>query len=544
MIPVSYVSAANEKGHNYKNKDQDSISVTSATSDSSGTGVSVKQLEQSVEVSSDAASTDISVKTLEQSMEVATDIPDLDRAVKHFEKSTEVPSDENGTVVEAVEETSECRDMVNATEADIGKALQMNENKDTTEDKHSDIELERDKSKYRHVNETDDNSETDKTLSVDQTNEIVDDKYEVKDDCFHGNTGKETISVALNENVTNETHELEVGKSDNEKKVEDKQPGIVSEPEGSSGATNTQRMTARQMYTTQLDHVYPGDLEGVSKLDLEMARLDSYLSHTSEAGESDDLDLSFKHSRDEAEKILLKDSKMRLHGLTEDRSEKYSPSKLEKELAELEKSAMEESTEVAKTADKPESPGYSKSPSSLQSPGNSYTPSIYTVYGKPGASFEDFYSKYAPESPSEMSSLTSISSLSDKNNDFADNKGAADLVPASVLPNFMKAMNSWTEITTPGNIYSMSISATHAWITDRSTNIFYSALAGPGLTWKKASGNASQISVSKDGNIVWALNRGVVSAGTKITAKRPEGMKWVEAVKNVSYICVDDTCAW
>lgn len=542
MIPVPYFSAANEKGHNYKNKDQDNISVTSATSDSSGTGVSVKQLEQSVEVSSDTASTDTSVKTLEQSMEVVTDGIEIEGAVKHLEESAEAPSDKNGIVVETVEETSECREMVNAT--DIGKALQMNENKEATEDKHSEIELKRDKSKNRHANETDDNSETDKILRGDQTNEIVDDKYEVKDDCFNGYTGKDTISVTSDENVTNETSELEVGKLDNEKKVEAKQPGIVSEPDGGSGSTSTQRMTARQMYTTQLDHVYPGDLEGVSKLDLEMARLDSYLSHTSEPGESDDVGLSFKHSREEAEKILLKDSKMFLHGLTEDRSEKYSPSKLEKELAELEKSAMEESTEVAKTVDKPESPSYSKSPSSLQSPGNSYTPSIYTVYSKPGASFEDFYSKYAPESPSEMSSLASNSSLSDKNNDFTDNKGAADLVPASVLPNFMKAMNSWTEITTPGNIYSMSISATHAWITDRSTNIFYSALTGPGLAWKKASGNASQISVSKDGNIVWALNRGVVSAGTKITAKRPEGMKWVEAVKNVSYICVDDTCAW
>jgi hypothetical protein len=55
---------------------------------------------------------------------------------------------------------------------------------------------------------------------------------------------------------------------------------------------------------------------------------------------------------------------------------------------------------------------------------------------------------------------------------------------------------------------------------------------------------ANQISVSPSGHIVWRLHRGRVFAGTKITHKRPEGLKWVEAVQNVVYISVDDHCAW
>ncbi|CAL1547450.1 unnamed protein product [Lymnaea stagnalis] len=105
--------------------------------------------------------------------------------------------------------------------------------------------------------------------------------------------------------------------------------------------------------------------------------------------------------------------------------------------------------------------------------------------------------------------------------------------------------NSWSEFTTPANIYSLVVSSGHIWFTDKSENIHYSSIGGAkGIMWHKASGQASQISVSPSGHIVWRLHRGVVFAGTKITSRHPEGMKWVEAVRDVETICVDDSFAW
>lgn len=105
--------------------------------------------------------------------------------------------------------------------------------------------------------------------------------------------------------------------------------------------------------------------------------------------------------------------------------------------------------------------------------------------------------------------------------------------------------NSWSEFTTPANIYSLALSETHIWFTDKSENLYYSALGGvKGILWRKVGEPASQISVSPSGHIVWRLHRGRVFAGTKITHRHPEGLKWVEAVRDVSHVSADDHCAW
>ncbi|CAG5119309.1 unnamed protein product [Candidula unifasciata] len=105
--------------------------------------------------------------------------------------------------------------------------------------------------------------------------------------------------------------------------------------------------------------------------------------------------------------------------------------------------------------------------------------------------------------------------------------------------------NSWSELTTSANICSLALSNSHIWYTDKSDSIYYSSFNNPkGIQWRKITDHGSQISVSPSGNIVWRLHRGVVYAGTKICTRRPEGLKWVEAVRDVKTICVDNDCAW
>ncbi|BFZ11505.1 hypothetical protein BsWGS_14546 [Bradybaena similaris] len=105
--------------------------------------------------------------------------------------------------------------------------------------------------------------------------------------------------------------------------------------------------------------------------------------------------------------------------------------------------------------------------------------------------------------------------------------------------------NSWSEFTTSANIYSLALSNNQIWYTDKGENIYYSSFSNPkGIQWRKVTDFANQISVSPSGNIVWRLHRGVVYAGTKISTRRPEGLKWVEAVRDVKTISVDNDCAW
>ncbi|KAK0046533.1 tectonin beta-propeller repeat-containing protein 2 [Biomphalaria pfeifferi] len=157
---------------------------------------------------------------------------------------------------------------------------------------------------------------------------------------------------------------------------------------------------------------------------------------------------------------------------------------------------------------------------------------------------DDFYSHFldtSPESPESPVSKTPRSPTSapvilpplDKNR-----LEMGDIAKRSLA-------NTWSEFTTPANIYSLVVSYTHVWFTDKSENIYYSSMGSPkGVVWRKATGKANQISVSPSGHIVWRLHHGVVHAGTKINLRHPEGLKWVEAIKDVETMCVDDKTAW
>ncbi|KAL3873059.1 hypothetical protein ACJMK2_036220 [Sinanodonta woodiana] len=191
-----------------------------------------------------------------------------------------------------------------------------------------------------------------------------------------------------------------------------------------------------------------------------------------------------------------------------------------------------------------------------------------SLYQTPDTSSEDFYSKFYIQSTTP-SSTQSVSPGSDPLSLTAPSPEAQSpevdrMVDTTEVPqgrkkedtddiqvvdfpasaDIKKSVNLWTEFSVLGNVYSMALSDTHIWYTDKSNNIYYSLLHQPGLTWRKANGSAKQIAVSPSGDIVWCLQKNTVLAGTKITQKHPEGLKWVEAVKEVAYIAVDNNSAW
>lgn len=191
--------------------------------------------------------------------------------------------------------------------------------------------------------------------------------------------------------------------------------------------------------------------------------------------------------------------------------------------------------------------------SSVKSPVSPITDNIY----KTGSgSCDDFYSKYNIPTPSQSVNnlkeitehpLSGINALSDPQDKFDDKTESVHVCDqeTAMKSKSMLNLNNWTEVYMSGNLQSLAISDTHVWCTDKSSNIWYCSLKSVGIKWTKATGGyAKQISVSRSGMIVWRLYKDIVYAGTKITSKHPEGMKWVEAVKDVRTIAVDNNCAW
>ena len=305
---------------------------------------------------------------------------------------------------------------------------------------------------------------------------------------------------------------------------------------------------AVELYSDSSAQKSQTESETGSNLDKEIARLNSYLSQTSGCSFSD-LESSTKSepqslssslsAKKEVENILLKDTRMtsqRYNDLEDEITRNYGKTLNEYKESDLDKQLKQLDFEASSSG-----LGTAKSP--VLSPAET-SPSIYSLYKTPSISQDDFYSSYTPKSLDSMSSESSFNSPLERQ--FSDPMSESiHILDTPHNPSMGKSVNMWTEITAQGNMLSLCASSTHVWYTDKSTNIWYSSLTGPGLPWRKASGYASQISVSRSGTIVWRLYKGVAYAGTKITAKCPEGLKWVQSVQgDVAYICVDDTCAW
>lgn len=78
----------------------------------------------------------------------------------------------------------------------------------------------------------------------------------------------------------------------------------------------------------------------------------------------------------------------------------------------------------------------------------------------------------------------------------------------------------------------------------RSENLFYRQTDSMSGAWQKVDLAAQQIAVSRSGYIWWRLHQNTVYVGTGISSKKVEGKKQVEAIRDVTYIAVDEDCGW
>lgn len=174
------------------------------------------------------------------------------------------------------------------------------------------------------------------------------------------------------------------------------------------------------------------------------------------------------------------------------------------------------------------------------------TDKYFPAYKTSDSSVEDFYGKSGGSMSSPESESAERSKKTSRNPEIKDDKqefvmSSHDRSCSSVSQSLI---NNWMETSVAGNVYSMAISNSHVWVVDKSCNVYYTSLQGGRLKWQRLKDYGHQIAVSRSGFIVWRLYKETVYAGTKITSRHPEGMKWVEAVRDVQFVAVDNNCAW
>lgn len=166
------------------------------------------------------------------------------------------------------------------------------------------------------------------------------------------------------------------------------------------------------------------------------------------------------------------------------------------------------------------------------------------------ATEEDFYRMYRSASAGNFldSPMLSIKSTTTKpskepqQNLEEKESEKKDVIHRQVL--LPKLVNSWLVWGVPENINSLAVTHMHIWYSDRSENLFYRQTDSMSGAWQKVDLAAQQIAVSRSGYIWWRLHQNTVYVGTGISSKKVEGKKQVEAIRDVTYIAVDEDCGW
>ena len=91
---------------------------------------------------------------------------------------------------------------------------------------------------------------------------------------------------------------------------------------------------------------------------------------------------------------------------------------------------------------------------------------------------------------------------------------------------------------------SISSSCNILWLVGEQCDLQYAVLDTPGIKWHKTKISAHQIAVSSNSCIIWRLHQGSVYVLIGSSLKKPLGEKWIEILKDVKFIAVDNTSAW
>nr|KAG5695187.1 hypothetical protein BaRGS_018309 [Batillaria attramentaria] len=158
-------------------------------------------------------------------------------------------------------------------------------------------------------------------------------------------------------------------------------------------------------------------------------------------------------------------------------------------------------------------------------------------------SADDFYALFsAPYSPTDVFESPMFAQKEDKpdasnptrgaDRQLSVGSGGSDSDRSVLEASFRRLANSWSEFTTPANIYSLALSQTHVWFTDKSDNLYYSAFGGAkGILWRKV---VRVKKVMARFGVVWVITESLkLLVRTGITADVPQGLEWREVNRQI-----------
>ncbi|XP_076314222.1 tectonin beta-propeller repeat-containing protein 2 isoform X2 [Tachypleus tridentatus] len=132
----------------------------------------------------------------------------------------------------------------------------------------------------------------------------------------------------------------------------------------------------------------------------------------------------------------------------------------------------------------------------------------------------------------------------EKNNAGMLDKTSKHGTSANMSENRCNCDTNWLQFKLPGSVVSLGLCDTFLCCVDNKENVYYTRFFGPSYEWVKADRPAHQVAVSPTGSILWVLYRGKVYAAKTWIRKGLSGAEWLEVAEDISFISVDENCAW
>jgi hypothetical protein len=102
----------------------------------------------------------------------------------------------------------------------------------------------------------------------------------------------------------------------------------------------------------------------------------------------------------------------------------------------------------------------------------------------------------------------------------------------------------WMHCKVPFTIVNLSVCKYYICCVDSKDTVYYSALNGLSLKWKKVDYKAKQVAISPNGTLVWKLHKCTAYCLENPSVKGPFGRRWKEVARNVQWISLADNIAW
>ena len=146
---------------------------------------------------------------------------------------------------------------------------------------------------------------------------------------------------------------------------------------------------------------------------------------------------------------------------------------------------------------------------------------------------DNFYAKYGSGGGKSSSSTAAAAGEQDGAPDAEDDDGDE-----------YRLADTWTTLHAPDRPVCLCMTRRRAWCVDAHDRLHHAAASAGPLRWRLVESPAHRVAVSPSGGVVWRLYASSVYAAVQTSAAAVAGSRWMEVLRSVVDVAVDDDVAW